>query len=165
MDRRDFCSTLASLGLISAAWVNSRCEASPLSTQRKIKWQDDLKVSYKLAVEHDKPMLIVFGASWCTWCHKLERDTLSEKAVAGLIERAFIPVHLDFDEDAKAAEILEVEKLPASVVLSPSADLLLHHVGYAKAPEYTRLLNTSLAKYAELGSIRAASHEKATSGR
>lgn len=159
MDRRQFAWTLVGWGLAGAGVMQRSATAAPLFGP-KVKWQDNLKTAFKLAQEHDKPMLIVFGAEWCTFCHKLERSTLTERAVAGLIEREFIAVHLDFDIDAKAAEILGVTQLPATVVLSPSADLLLQHTGFAKPPEYSRLLNMSLAKLAELKPIRAVSHQQ-----
>lgn len=101
-------------------------------------------------------MLVVFGASWCTYCHKLERETLADKRITSLVEREFIPVHLDFDRDSKIAKVLEVEKLPCTVVLSPQADLLNKLEGYAQFKEYHQALQTALEKRAEIQQVKAA---------
>lgn len=158
MDRRRFCLELLGTGAAVGGLAPFVAAAPPLteSTTKKIQWNGNLKTAHKLAIEQDKPLLIVFGASWCTWCHKLEREALSDKRITAVIERDFIPVHLDFDRDAKVAKILEVERLPCTVILSPQADLLLKHEGYAEYKEYQQALQTALDKRAEIQQVRNA---------
>lgn len=148
MDRRRFCLELLGTG---AALGGLTCVAGatpPFAGQavQKIQWNHSLKAAHKLAIAQDKPLLIVFGASWCSYCHKLERETLGDKRITAVVERSFIPVHLDFDRDAKVAKILEVERLPCTVILSPQADLLLKHEGYAEYKEYQQTLQSALEK-------------------
>ncbi len=100
---------------------------------KQITWQNDLKTAYSLSNQQKKPMLITFGASWCTYCKKLEKTTLSEEDMVRYIEANFIPVHLDFDKNREVAKVLEVETLPTIIVLSPEADLLGKIVGFKKA--------------------------------
>ena len=158
MDRRSFCHQLlgASIAvgsmttlLKAAPWAKS---GAPVS---KLRWQTSLKSAQKLALQQDKPMLIVFGASWCTYCHKLERETLADQRVVALIERDFIPVHLDFDKDSKIAKILEVERLPCTVFLSPQADLLHRTEGFANVKEFQSTLSTALDRRSEVQQVRA----------
>ena len=144
MDRRDFCITLLGSGL-SLGWFGTALAADPAGVSvQKLKWHKSLKAAHKLAIETDKPLLIVFGASWCHYCHKLERETLSDKRTVALIERDFIPVQLDFDRDSKVAKILEVEHLPCTVILSPEADLLQKAEGYKDYKSYAKVLQASL---------------------
>ena len=156
MDRRDFCrnlvgTTLTIGGLIATSSAESA--EGPVATP-KLKWHKSLKTAHKLAVETDKPLLIVFGASWCGFCHKLERETLADKRLVPVIEREFIPVHLDFDRDSKIAKILEVERLPCTVVLSPDADLLLKSEGFADYKGYLKVLQASLEKRSSIQQVR-----------
>ena len=157
MDRRHFCLSLLSSG-VALNCSAKLAEAAPPFTvppTQKIRWNYSLKAAHKIALEQDKPLLIVFGASWCTFCHKLERETLGDKRITALIERDFIPVHLDFDRDAKIAKILEVERLPCTVILSPQADLLLKHEGFAQYKEYNQSLHSALEKQAEIQQVQA----------
>lgn len=149
MDRRQFCWSLAGGGAALAYGVVTQAAFQP-----KIQWNKDLKTAHKLAVQRNKPILIVFSASWCTYCHKLLRETLGERPMVAFVEQNFIPVVLDYDKDTRIAKILEVESLPCTVVLSPQADLLVQSSGFAQAPAFRETLQTALDKHAEILQVR-----------
>ena len=156
MDRRRFCLEMLSTGAAFGGLASFAVAAPPStgSATKPIQWNNSLKAAHKLAIEQDKPLLIVFGASWCTYCHKLEREALSDKRITTVVERDFIPVHLDFDRDSKIAKVLEVEQLPCTVILTPQADLLLKHEGYMEYKECRQTLQKSLDKRAEIQQVR-----------
>jgi uncharacterized protein YyaL (SSP411 family) len=149
MDRRQFVGQV--LGTAVAGCLGERFV---LADDARLKWQTSLKTGQKVALDEKKLLLVVFGASWCTFCHKLERETLADKRIVSLVEREFVPVHLDFDRETRVAKLLEVEQLPATVVLSPQADLLLHLVGYLDAKSYEKSLMTALQKRADIAQAR-----------
>jgi thioredoxin-like negative regulator of GroEL len=91
---------------------------------KTIAWQPSLKTAHRLAIQQNKPIMVVFGAEWCTYCKKLEKNTLSNTQLSKYINSGFISVHIDVDEQERVAQILEVKSLPCTIVLSPSADLL-----------------------------------------
>ena len=146
MCSRQFSQVFAVLCIFSL----SLCTLGAGPAPAKIKWYKDLKSAHKVAAESEKPVLIVFGASWCGFCHKLERETLTDQKLVQLVEKEFVAVHLDFDRDEKIAKILDVEKLPCTVILSPEADLLAHEVGFNKPKQYTQILTTALERRAEI---------------
>ncbi|MFO1040781.1 MAG: thioredoxin family protein [Planctomycetaceae bacterium] len=156
MDRREFCVKLMGTSLVLGGLSNgSPAEsADPAAPAQKLVWHKTLKAAHKLAIETDKPLLIVFGASWCGFCHKLERETLADKRIVPLIERDFIPVHLDFDRDKKVAKILEVEHLPCTVILSPDADLLQKSEGFTDYKGYIKILQAALEKRATIQQVQ-----------
>lgn len=116
------------------ACFSSANAAEPLA--KDIDWAKDLNSARTKALEFDRPMLIVFGADWCTYCKKLERTTLSHPQMVKYINQRFVPVHLDHDKEKTVAKILEVNQLPCSVILSPEADLLGKFVGYQSPSKY-----------------------------
>ncbi len=148
MNRRQFGSSVISSLAGLAAW--SAAQGAIPGSRSKINWRKDLRSAHDAAVETDKPLLLVFGASWCTFCHKMHRETFTDRNLIALIEREFIPITLDFDKETKVVEVLEVEQLPCTVVLSPQADLLLKFVGFAKADAYQKKLQAALTKRAEI---------------
>ena len=157
MDRRRFCLELLGTGA-TLGGLSRVADAVPPpvgQTASKIQWNYSLKAAHKIAITQDKPLLIVFGASWCSYCHKLERETLGDKRITAIVERNFIPVHLDFDRDVKVARVLEVERLPCTVILSPQADLLLKHEGYAEYKEYQQTLQSALEKRDEIQQVKS----------
>lgn len=126
-------TTVCGFGLTTAAEPKS---------QTSIQWKTDLKAAQKEAKETGRPMIVVFGADWCAYCDRFEKSTLGEPKTAEAINRDFVPVLLDFDDEQKIAAVMEVEALPCTVLLSPEADLLGRVVG-AKSP---RELRTALEK-------------------
>src|SRR5262245_1322247 len=109
------CVAVAALGLRSFA-------DEPKSEQ--IHWAKGLRAAHDVSVQTDKPMLILVASESCPPCRKLKTTTLSDPRMVKYINSAFVPIQLDFEKDAKAIEILEVEQIPSTIVLSPDADLL-----------------------------------------
>ena len=117
-----FCACL----FFSASFVN----AEGISKLDSKIWLHDMQKAHQIAISENKPMLIVFGASWCKYCKKLENETLSDSRMEQYIKQNFIPVHLDLDEEKNIGKILEIKSLPCTIVLSPKADLLGKIVGF-----------------------------------
>lgn len=120
---------------------------SPTSTT---KWHTNLQSAHKQAVAENKPILIVFGAEWCGFCTKLEKQTLSSKGVSQYINDSYVAVHLDLDKEKRIGEILEVESLPCSIMLSPKADLLGRINGFEGPASYQQKLMDSHLLYQRL---------------
>jgi thioredoxin-related protein len=130
--------------------------AAAAPVESPIQWQRDLRTAQRISKSTGRPILVVFGASWCTYCKKLEAETLGHPSLAEYINTAFVPVHLDFDKDRRAAQILEVKSLPACVVLSAEADLLGTVEGYVRPPEFNKTLNLALDYQRQLQAERSA---------
>lgn len=129
--------------------------ASAEGPGKHVQWQKDLKTAHKLAVAKGKPILLVFGAEWCTYCHKLEQNVIDQPETAAYINANFIPVHLDADHEKRVVEILEIDSLPCTVVLSPGADLLGKYPGYADTKKYTANLAKSQQAFQALQTAAA----------
>ena len=107
-------------------------------------WHHDMQKAHQVAINEGKPMLIVFGASWCKFCTKLEKNTLTNPGMAQYISQNFVPVHLDLDKEKKIGKILGVKSLPCTIVLSPEADLLGKIVGYKSVEDMQAQLQRAL---------------------
>lgn len=142
-------------GLVAISWMCGQGLSAEPAT-KSVAWQSDLKAAQKQAVRTGRPMLIVFSADWCTHCGRFEKNTLGNATMAGFINREFVPVHLDFDKQQETAQVLEVEALPCTVILSPEADLLGRVVG-AKAPkDYWEALQDAKDEQARIRQARFA---------
>jgi thioredoxin-related protein len=141
MNRR----SLALLVPVACLLITSISFAEP--PKNGVHWQTDLLKAREMALKADKPLLVVFGAEWCTFCKKMERSTLSEKAMVQKINAEFIPVHLDFDRTRPIAKALKVKGIPSSIVLSTDADVLSRKDGFAKSKEYNLVLSKGLSAH------------------
>lgn len=133
---------LVGVGVILVGTVaTSAIAAEPVANG--LNWQPDLHTAHALAVRENKPLLLVFGAEWCGWCKKLEKSTLGDPQMVKYVNATFIPVHIDVDHQKKVAEILEVESLPCTIVLSPNADLLGRFEGFDKPAGFYKKLEAA----------------------
>jgi len=138
------------LGFIKSSRSAQSAEAG--NRDESIRWVHDLRVAHHVSVATGRPILIVFGASWCGPCKKLQNEVLSQPRLATYINKMFVPVHIDIDQNRKVAETLEVKEVPTSVVLSSNGDLLAKFVGCVEAPQYAQALKESLAYQKTLAS-------------
>ena len=123
--------------------------AEPAVTE-SIHWHSSLKAAHKVAVSENKPLLLVWGAEWCGFCKKLEGETLAHPALARYINETFVAVHLDYDKDEKVRDILEVERLPCTIVLTPQAEQLERFEGFHQPADVYQKLSTARQLYLEL---------------
>ena len=130
---------LLALAVTSRSWAEPQPASSP-----GVQWQHDLKAAHKLAVATKRPLLLVFGAAWCTHCRQYEMETLGDAALTKYVNSEFVPVHLDFDKDRRVADILEVTNLPTTVILNSDADLLGTAVGFVGKSECRKFLQKAL---------------------
>ncbi|WP_437187768.1 thioredoxin family protein [Planctomicrobium sp. SH668] len=112
-----------------------------------LKWHKDLKSAHQAAVAGNKPILVVFGAEWCGYCKKLDKETLNAPELKKYIAAEYVPLYLDLDKEQKIGEILEVESLPSTVVLSADAEILGRIEGFQNANEYQKSLVTAREKF------------------
>ena len=150
MDRRR--ALIVIVSLIAAPAVSMAAESS---TPASVRWQSDLKKAHDLSVRTGRPMLIVFGAEWCTFCHKLEQTTLADPEMVEFVNNSFVPVHIDYDKQPRVAQVLEVKSLPHTVVLSPQADLLGRIVGFADPAKYKAGLDSARELQAKIRTAAA----------
>lgn len=115
---------------VCSAWMHAAEPASPSDEAVAVAWQANLRAAHKVAVQDNKPLLLVFGAEWCHFCTKLEQETLAHPALARYINATYVPVHLDYDKDERVREILEVERLPCTILLTKDAEILDRFEGY-----------------------------------
>ena len=149
---------LATLGVIAVATFTI---AGPIASMfqsqpKEIQWQTNLNEAHQDAVLENKPMLIVFDADWCKYCEKMADKTFHDSSVSSYVNDKFIPVRLDLAENAKVAEILEIERIPCTIALSPRADLLGRVVGYVNTVQYRETLGRVQALQARVERTLAA---------
>jgi thioredoxin-like negative regulator of GroEL len=118
-----------------------------------VAWQANLRAAHRVAVRDNKPLLLVFGAEWCHFCTKLEQESLSHPALARYINDTYVPVHLDFDKDERVREILQVERLPCTILLTKDAEILDRFEGYMPPADIYRKL--AAAKQVHLQLVEA----------
>ncbi|QDT29841.1 thiol:disulfide interchange protein precursor [Gimesia panareensis] len=108
---------------------------SPALKADEIKWQTDLKQAALQARAQEKAMLIQIGASWCGFCHKMDKETFQDQKVIHHINSCFIPLRVDADKSPEFVEAIGVAGLPTTVIITPELKIVKKLSGYVAARE------------------------------
>ena len=146
---------LALVVLAAVSFSTTVSAEEPSNSQ--IQWHNNLKTAHQVSTQTNKPMLVMFDASWCGYCRKMKQQTLSDPKMIRYVNETFVPVSLNFDRDKRVAEILNVQSIPCTVVLSPDVDLLARVVGYTETSALHTKLESARALQARLQQTKLSS--------
>lgn len=109
-------------------------------------WEnEDLQATISAA--QSKPILAVFGASWCHYCKQLERETLSDSEVSKALE-AWEVVNVDAEspKGRTMAQKYGVRGYPTMVFLRPNGEVIQSESGYVAKEVFLPALAKIYAK-------------------
>ena len=92
------CRSILVLSLLLAAMIASAQTVKPQPAQ------EVLKAAVKQAESSDKTVLLIFHASWCGWCKRLDAG-LQDPEVRPLIEANYVVIHLVVMESKDKKEL------------------------------------------------------------
>jgi thioredoxin-like negative regulator of GroEL len=98
-----------------------------------IAWQKDIRSALRMSAEEDKPLMVMVGAGWCGYCHKMLQQTFPDPALALRVNGQFVPVLLDADEQAELVQKLRVNAMPTVLVISPERKIIGRFAGFQSA--------------------------------
>ena len=98
-----------------------------------IKWYsyEEGKVLAKI---EKKKVFLHFYADWCGFCLKMAKETFRDATVVTTLNKDFIAIRVDFDEESATAEKYGVKGLPANWFLTQMGQPIVSIPGYI-APE------------------------------
>ncbi len=63
-----------------------------------VQWQPWRAEAFARAAREDKPILLDVGATWCHWCHVMDRESYEDPSLADFINEHFVAIKVDRDE-------------------------------------------------------------------
>lgn len=138
-----FLLTVLGVCIVPATWLLMREKVTAEAVYMKA--QEPYHEALAKAKESKKPLLIVFGATWCGPCRSMEANTFANEAVKKELE-AYVVIHIDVDKDGiLMMQLLPGERsIPAYCVLDTDTytKVTKHGVGYQKADTFVEWLRT-----------------------
>jgi uncharacterized protein YyaL (SSP411 family) len=84
-------------------------------------WGDE---AFEKAQREDKLILLNITASWCHWCHVMERTTYSDPRVIELLNERFVPIKVDADKRPDIQDRYLLGGWPTTAFLIPDGHIL-----------------------------------------
>jgi len=95
-----------------------------LDASARIAWQPWGAAPFARARAEHKVVLLSIGATWCHWCHEMDRTSYADAEVAALVHDRFIAVRVDADERPDISERYNLGGWPTTAFLTPDGEIL-----------------------------------------
>lgn len=121
---------------------------SGLARAAELNWNDYTK-GMKLGKQLEKNIFINFYADWCKYCHKLEKETFGDQAVAEYLNENFVLIRVNADQAKDLAASYSVRGLPMSWFVDHSGKKIGPLPGFVPPEPFLAIL-----KYVTTGSYK-----------
>jgi uncharacterized protein YyaL (SSP411 family) len=96
----------------------------PRAVSSAVAWEPWGAAAFARARAEHKAVLLSIGATWCHWCHEMDRTSYADPAIIALINDRFVPVRVDTDERPDISERYNLGGWPTTAFLSADGALL-----------------------------------------
>jgi thiol:disulfide interchange protein len=114
------------------------------------RWQTNMSAAQSTAAAEDKPIVVYFWTTWCTYCEDYNREVYADPAVQSELDD-FVKVAVNLDSDAPAASRLQrqynVNYPPQHVIVTPDGEVLVRINGYAETGDFLSYLEAGKQEY------------------
>ena len=100
------------------------------------------KEGLALSNSEGKKAFIHFKADWCSYCHRMDRETFRDPAVVAYLNENFIAIKVDTDKQANVADMFGVRTLPDNWFISEKGERLGYRQGYIPAGTFMKILKS-----------------------
>lgn len=109
------------------------------SSAAGIKWYP-YQEGLALGKQESKKVFLTFYADWCSYCHKMDKESFSNPAVVDYLNRHFISIKANSDKEDKLARDFFVRGLPSSWFLTAKGEKIAGQPGYIPPKQLLELL-------------------------
>ena len=114
------------------------------------RWQTNFTDAKQVAASEEKPIIVYFWTTWCTYCEDYNQQVYSDPAVQSELDD-FVKVAVNLDNDADAASRLQqrynANYPPQHVIITPDGEVIVRINGYAEKDAFLDYLERGKRNY------------------
>ncbi len=110
----------------------------------RISFIENCDAGLRLANVANKPLLIVFRASWCRWSMALTQQTLSDPSIVSLTD-GFVCVQVDADRHSETCRQYNVTQFPTILIVGTEHEEICRRSGHTLVTDLTPILQQALS--------------------
>ena len=95
-----------------------------------VEWHEWEASAFEQAEREGKHLLVSVQAAWCHWCHVMNDETFGDAEVRARLAADYIAIKVDSDARPDLAERFQDYAWPATILLSPQAEVVLPLRGF-----------------------------------
>ena len=114
--------------LVIVAWAGAYALRGGGDKEVMPGWADGMPAGQQLAQDTDKPMVVLFTASWCGPCQSLKSNVLTKGDVNEALQNNFVPVQIDLSDQSPGnpnvavAQQYGVTGIPTVIAMTPDGE-------------------------------------------
>lgn len=106
-----------------------------------IEWHEMSDSDFVMAKNQKKLVLLLAKSDACHWCQQMKSVTLSDPKVIKTINKNYIPVMVDVDQNRDAIKKYKITSLPTIIIFDASHNVVQVIAGYVEPQELLNSLN------------------------
>lgn len=106
-------------------------------------WTDNYTAAMQRAKDDNKPVLLMFSASWCGPCNRMKKEVFTQPKVQKALQ-AWTPIYIDGDKQRQLMKTYKVEAFPTFIVAKPDGTQMGRFVGGVGDDEFLRVITVIL---------------------
>ena len=131
------------------SWLPLNHDTAPAGAAPAIAWINNYEQGMAKAKAEGKPVLIDFGAEWCTACKELEHDTFPDATVRAEAQR-YVAVRVDATDDEnedvnKLKKKYNVIGLPTVIMLGKDGNEITRFTEFVKADKFSSAMKCNVS--------------------
>ncbi len=115
-------------------------------------WKTDVEEAQQVAAEEDKPILIYFWTTWCTYCDDYNNNAYTDPTVLDRLDD-FVLLAINLDDGSPEASELQqrynANYPPQHVAVTPDGEVLIEINGYAETDSFVAYLDEARSEWEE----------------
>jgi thiol-disulfide isomerase/thioredoxin len=108
----------------------------------------DFKEALKAGKKANKPVVLIYSASWCPPCQMMVKEVYPSKEVKEYVNK-YVWAYLDVDvaKNMRSAETYGVGGIPRILLVNPAGDFLNDQTGASDPKDFADFLSKGLKKF------------------
>lgn len=105
-----------------------------------IDWQSYSSDVFSKAKSEHRLVLIFGMATWCPWCSRMTSEVFTDSRVVDLVNKYYIPVMVDIDNEPDTAKQYNMYGVPASIIINGDYKIIEKKMGFVSQSRMASLL-------------------------
>lgn len=107
--------------------------------QGSLNWNNDLNSALTMAQNANKPVLVDFYASWCTYCREMDENTFMDPQVQQKLS-GYILVKINGDQNPELLKKYQIYGYPTILLLDSNGNVIKTISGYQSPDNFVNMI-------------------------
>ena len=98
-------------------FIAQRHHLDTYSNEQELNTTDNLTMAQKIATEQNKNIFLVITSYSCSWCDKLEEDTLTDEEIISKLDEEYVTAIINVEEQPQVAQAFNAVGTPIMILM------------------------------------------------